>query len=340
MKIAFLSLYYGKVNRGAETFVFELSQRLRKDHRVDVISGGSKPLASIPILWRFFLDPQGIGVLLFTLKNIGKIWKEKYQIVIPIDGGWEALLIRILTWSYGGKVVISGQSGKGWFDRINILSSPNSFVALSVWSLDKLKWMNPFVNSIYIPNGVDINSFKSEGEKFRSSLSHPVILAVGAFTTQKRLNLTIDAVSHLKDVSLLIAGGGGDLRREIKDYGIKKLKTRFRVLDLSYKDMPKVYRSADLFTLASKNSEAFGNVYLEAMASGLPVVAPNDPIRKEIIGDAGLLVDPRDTLEYSKVLRKALQTNWGSKPRKQAEKFSWDEIAKKYESLFLSLIKK
>jgi glycosyltransferase involved in cell wall biosynthesis len=104
--------------------------------------------------------------------------------------------------------------------------------------------------------------------------------------------------------------------------------------------MPEVYRSADVFTLPSASSEAFGNVLVEAMATNLPVVATNDPIRHEIVGEAGILIDPENTEEYAAALQKALEINWGEKSRKQAEKFSWDKIALKYEELFLSLTKR
>jgi glycosyltransferase involved in cell wall biosynthesis len=76
------------------------------------------------------------------------------------------------------------------------------------------------------------------------------------------------------------------------------------------------------------------------MASGLTVVAIDDPVRREIVGDAGILVDPTNTEEYVSALKKALKTNWGEKPRRQAEKFSWDRIADKYDELFKTLAKK
>ncbi len=98
-----------------------------------------------------------------------------------------------------------------------------------------------------------------------------------------------------------------------------------------------MYRSADLFTFSTVPWESFGIVLVEAMASGLPVVATDDPIRREIVGDAGLFVDPIDTDAYAAAIQKALDTDWGNKPRLQAEKFSWDKIAKQYETLFNSL---
>ncbi len=130
------------------------------------------------------------------------------------------------------------------------------------------------------------------------------------------------------------------LRDKILDYGLKKLgKERFELISVPYQKMPEVYRGADVFTLPSKSSEAFGNVLVEAMASGLPVVATDDPIRREIVGDAGILVDPTNVDSYSSALREALSKDWGGLPRKQAENFSWDIIADNYISLLSSLYK-
>jgi glycosyltransferase involved in cell wall biosynthesis len=98
--------------------------------------------------------------------------------------------------------------------------------------------------------------------------------------------------------------------------------------------MPRVYGAADIFTYPTVPWESFGIVLVEAMASGLPVVATDDPIRREIVGDAGLFDDPLNTKVYAKALRKALAKDWGDKPRKQAEKFSWDKIADQYHKLF------
>ena len=100
--------------------------------------------------------------------------------------------------------------------------------------------------------------------------------------------------------------------------------------------MPEVYRSVDLFTLVSRPYHSFEIVLVEAMAAGLPVVANNDLIRGEIVGDAGFLVNPENIESYSRALSKGLEMNWANIPRKQSEKFSWDKIAQEYEKLFLS----
>ena len=160
-------------------------------------------------------------------------------------------------------------------------------------------------------------------------------MSVGAFTEQKRHNLVIKAVSKLDNVNLIIAGGGGDKKEDIKILGEKLLgKDRFELFQVDHNKMPEIYQRADAFTLASKPYESFGIVLVEAMASGLPVVATDDPIRREIVGDAGLFVDPENVEEYASTLEKALSINWGDKPRRQAVKFDWDKIAESYEKLF------
>ncbi|MCJ7805510.1 glycosyltransferase family 4 protein [Patescibacteria group bacterium] len=339
MKIAFLNLYQGKVNRGAETFVYELSRRLSKNHKVDVIAGNALPKSRWPVLWRAFLDPQGVGVALFTIKNLPSIWREKYDIVVPLNGGWQPAFIRLIAWVYGGKMVISGQSGKGWDDRNNLWCFPDAFVALSSFLQRWAKGANPFLRRVeYIPNGVDINKFKADGEKISTKLTKPLILSVGALSEDKRMDLVIKAVAKLRNASLLLVGKG-PLKEELGELGRKLLGERFQIVSFDFSEMPKVYRAADVFTLPSPWYRSFEIVLVEAMATNLPVVANNDAIRKEIVGDAGILVDPTNAEAYAKALEGALNKKWGDAPRKQAEKFDWDKIAMKYEELFSSFVK-
>lgn len=304
MKIAIINKYQFKVNRGAETFVTELAKRLAVKHEVDIL----------------------------TKINLSK----RYDVIIPTNGRFQAFLTRVIAWFTGAKMVISGQSGVGLDDRLNLYSMPDAFVALSSYALEQSKKRNPFVKSVYIPNGVDLNRFVV---KPNNNNQIKTVLSVGAFTEQKRHELVIKAVSKLKNVKLIIAGGGGDKKEEIKMLAEKLLGSeRFEFIETTNDKMPAIYNSASVFTLASKTYESFGIVLVEAMASGLPVVATDDPIRREIVGDAGIFVDPTNIDAYSKAIEKALNADWGEKPRKQAEKFSWNEIAKSYEKLFNELI--
>lgn len=306
MKIAILNKYQKSVNRGAETYVNELSKRLSKKHTVDVVSD----------------------------INYLKIFKNKYDLIIPTNGRFQVMVIRIITWLQSSKMIVSGQSGIGFDDRLNIYAFPNAFVALSSKALQWANRINPFVKSVYIPNGVDLNKFVPS----KTKKSGKTILSVGAFTAQKMHNLVIDAVSLIPDANLIIAGGDGEEKQNIVNYGLKLLgPNRFKILETTNEKMPEVYKLADVFTLASRSSESFGIVLVEAMATNLPVVARDDQIRREIVGEAGIFVNCDDREEYSKSLISALNKNWGRKPREQSEKFNWDIITEKYEALIKSI---
>jgi len=357
MKIAFLTLYSGFVNRGVETFVKETAGRLAKNHEVVVFQAGS-PKGSekykvvqikIPFDWsqkdasgtlkrKFFVDYWSRATLRFVLRILPVLWQEKFEVIIPTDGGWETPICRILTWLQRKKMLISGQSGPGYDDRWNLFWRPDIFVALTSKSEKWAKKIGFGVKVVMIPNGVDLEKFTPNVRPKQIDLPKPIILCASALTPSKRIDLTIKAVAKLKNASLLVLGDG-DLKGELEKLGKKLLGKRFLLMKAKHEEMPGFYRTADLFTMVSVPWEAFGIVYVEAMASGLGVVATETEARREIIGGAGLFVNPEDPEEYAQALQRALQTDWGDKPRQQAEKFSWDEIAQEYEKAMLGVIK-
>jgi glycosyltransferase involved in cell wall biosynthesis len=307
LKIVFLNKYQGKVNRGAETFVAALSKRLSRNYNVDVISK----------------------------INYRKILFGKYDVIIPTNGREQVFFIRIICWLTGAKMIVSGQSGPGADDKWNLLCMPDAFVGLTDYQKNWAKKFNPLVNVVKISNGVDLDKFSPKVKPTKVNLKHPIILSVGALEEGKRLDLIIKAVAKTEASLLLI--GKGKLESELNQMGKELLGDRFQIMSFSFDEMPDVYTACDLFTYPTVPWESFGIVMAEAMASGLPVVATDDPIRREIVGGAGLFVDPENTDLYAQNLQKALNKKWGNLPRKQAEKFSWDEIAKKYEKLFEKL---
>lgn len=311
MKIIFLNKYQNKISRGAETFVYELSKRLSENHEVTVLS-------SI---------------------NYVNLFKKDFDIIVPTNGRFQVIATRLISWLKGAKMIVSGQSGIGWDDKVNLLSFPDCFCALSTKQATWAKKFNPFIKVIKIPNGVDLERFTKDGKGLDTKLVKPIILAVGAFTIQKQMDLAIKAVSRFKSASLLLVGSGGNQKEYLEKMGRTMLGDRFSMMSVPFEEMPKVYRTADLFTLPSSASESFGNVIVEAMAANLPVVARNDDVRREIIGGAGVLVDPENIEKYSEALGGALNKKWGNAPRQQAEKFGWDGIAQKYEEVIKSITK-
>ena len=312
MRILFLSRYQNAFERGAENFVTELSKRLSKNHTVDIFSDSNAD-------------------------QLSKVIRGRYDIVIPINGRVQSLKISLARPIGQYKILITGHSGQGWDDIWNIaIAKPDIFVALTDYLANWARKWAWGTRVIKIPNGVDLMKFSPQGEKIRIDLPRPVILSVGALVWYKYHDRVIDAVSKLEQGSLLIVGKGIK-KNELEKKGRTLLGHRFKITNFKYEDMPKVYRSCDLFTLPSWSREAFGIVYLEAMASGLGVVAPDDPPRREIIGDAGIFVDVSDSYKYAQAIEIVLKSDWQKKTRLQAQKFSWEKIASQYERVLRDL---
>ncbi len=252
-------------------------------------------------------------------KNIFGGINKNTNVLISTNGRLDAILARFWCMFHGKKLIIPGQSGFGWDDKLNLWVFPDVFVGLTQYQCDWAHKINPYVKVVKIPNGVDLDKFNPKNKPLKIDKPKPVILCVGAVKTSKigeiskRQKLLISATKTIT-ASVLLVGIGGDV-------------------EYKHDEMPSVYTACDLFSYPTSERESFGIAMLEAMASGLPVVTTNDPIRREIVGDAGLFVDPTDTAKYTQALDRALLIKWGDKPRLQAEKFSWDKIAKLYEDI-------
>ncbi len=305
LKIAFLSRYVGSVDRGVETYALELSKRLSKIYDVAVLTGKDAD-------------------------SLTKIKRGNFDIVIATNGRLQALKASIGRIFGKYKLIISGQAGIGKDDLWNLLIvRPDIYVALTDFELAWAKRWSLGTKLYKIPNGVNLDKFSSYGPKINLGFKGKVVLSVGALFWYKHHELTIKALALLDNVNLLIVGDGPQYR-QLEALGKKLLGERFRILKVGFNDIDKYYRSADLFVLPSWIRESFGIAYVEALASGLPVVAPDDPPRREIISEAGVFADVNDIEKYAQAVEKALEVNWGEKPRKQAEKFSWDKVASEY----------
>lgn len=349
-KIAFLSIYSGIVDRGVETFVYELSRRLSKKYSVIVYqsqiasnnqrskiitvkNGAQIPKASKGLLGKFYIDLQSLRILIFTLKCLPSIIKKKPDVIIPVNGGWQTFIIRLISKLLGQKMIVSGHAGIGSDDAWNILFKPDIFVALTNSQFQWARNLSDEINTEKIPNGVDLSFFNPKVKPKNLKLKKPIVLCASALVPYKRVSLTIRAVAKTNKLSLLVLGSGEN-QGHIDSLGKRLLKNRYLRLNPEYQDMPKYYNSANIFTLAS-STEAFGISYLEAMACNLPIVTTNDVSRQEIIGKAGILTNPENTIQYANDLLMALQTDYRNIPYDQALKYSWNKIANSYSKIIM-----
>src|SRR3989338_8899390 len=343
MKIIFLNIYNGVAERGSEIFVSELASRLVVNHEVTVVQSGlkgkftyrQKVVAGIPYLsnsglWNIFYH---FLVFYFTLRALPFILNEGCDWLIPVNGRYQVLICRLVRKIKKCRILIGGHGGIGREDRINLLiGRPNVFIALTPSAFTWAKQIAPRTKVQLIPNAIDLGKFNLKTEN-KIQFKRPLVMSVSALLPYKRIDLLIKAVVKLPGVNFLLIGDG-PARKEITKLGASLLPERFFYLPrVKHNEMPNYYRAADIFSLPSKSSEAFGLVYLEAMASNLPVVAPIDDNRKFIIGKAGLLCNVSDLDDYAGTLTAALKTDFTNLPRKQAEKFSWDNIASQYEQI-------
>ncbi len=159
------------------------------------------------------------------------------------------------------------------------------------------------------------------------------ILFVGTLQPRKNLDKLIEAFSQLKDrnLKLVIVGKKGWLYEEIFAQ-VKKMDLEKRVIFTGYvpdEDLPVFYQKAKCFVLVSLY-EGFGLPVLEAMAHGCPVVVSNVSSLPEVVGDAGILVDPKKTKEITQGIEKAIEKRKEliEKGKQQAKKFSWEKTAR------------
>ena len=184
-----------------------------------------------------------------------------------------------------------------------------------------------------IPNGIDSGSFQL-GESRRQEFNLPegrlIVLMVSALIPTKRVELGIEVVSRIPDAHLVVAGDG-PLRRSVETLAAQWLPGRFTRLSLAPWQMPGLYQSADVFLHLSME-EAFGNVFVEAMACGLPVVAHDSPRLRWIVGESEFLADTAnpDAIERNIALARHTSAAQRQARAARAMAFSWSKIGKMY----------
>ncbi len=167
----------------------------------------------------------------------------------------------------------------------------------------------------------------------------PYVLAVGTVQPRKNIRRLIDAMDALADshdVTLALAGQPAWLSDPILEAAAAR--DYVRVLGfVADEDLPALYRQAEVFAFPSLY-EGFGLPPLEAMACGTPVVASNASSVPEAVGNAGLLINPRDVPALAHALERALtdgtlRGKLRERGLDRAAEFTWDRAARRWLAL-------
>lgn len=268
-----------------------------------------------------------------------------------IPSGPAALLLRLLR---GVPYIVSLRGGDvPGFDAKNLASlhsltnpltallwrNARAVVGNSTGLCELARKFMPGLDVPEIPNGVDTTRFSPaprDGETCE-------LLFVGRLAPQKGVDVLLRALAQMPDGWRLRIAGDGPEREKLAALSTSLgLAERVQFLGWTQRDaLPALYRSADVFVFPSYD-EGMPNVVLEALASGLPIVATRIAGTEQLVidGENGALVPPGAPTAFAQALQPVIadpahRRAMGEKSRALAvSEFSWTRSAIAYEALF------
>jgi len=208
---------------------------------------------------------------------------------------------------------------------------------------------------VIIPNGIDADRFGSECVRPLEQYADggPTILFVGRLEPRKGFRYLLQAFPYIKQefpqARLIVVGAYR--RKEMagflhyaRENHLNGVKFVGRVSD---EDLPRYYRTCDVFCAPSTGFESFGIVLLEAMATGKPTVATNIPGYRDLLDDGkeGFLAEPKDERSLAEALIRILkdpqmQRSMGHRGRAKAQQYSWRQVALRVLDFYEELLDK
>jgi len=188
----------------------------------------------------------------------------------------------------------------------------------------------------------------TERIKQKFSLPSEFILFVGTLSPRKNVETVFQALVQLKQetrlaIPLVIIGKQGWRSEEsFSVAGVGDIRNQINQLDsVSPDELMHVYSLARMLVLPSVY-EGFGLPPLEAMHAGCPVITSDRSSLPEVVGDAGILIDPFDIPGWAEVIQtvltdEAVRSDMITKGKRQAKKFSWENTAAQTLAIYKSV---
>lgn len=234
-----------------------------------------------------------------------------------------------------------------------VLRNSDAVIALTE---DMKKEMQKICNKdiIVIPNGINLENFERlSRENIRRKLEitneQKIVIFAGTLRPIKGVKYLIQAMNLIRQkntkASLMLIGDGEErqsLEELVKESNLGDCVTF--VGQVPNEEVLEYMAASDVFVLPSL-SEGFPLVILEAMASGLPIVATKVGGLPEIIkeGDNGFLVEPKDSIEIAeKVLLllqgKELRQRIAKNNRQRAKDYTWAKVVDSVEQVYQKVV--
>jgi glycosyltransferase involved in cell wall biosynthesis len=193
--------------------------------------------------------------------------------------------------------------------------------------------------------GVDVQRFAPRREPDRPDGTRPLCIGyVGRLTPEKGVEVLLRAAAGQSGWRLRIVGDGP--ARDDLETLAGRLEFDGRVAftaALPHHELPELYRDLDVLVIPSlptpRWQEQFCRVAVEAMASGVPIVASASGSLPEVVGDAGLLVPPGDPVALGEALTELAgsprrRSQLGERGRARSARFSWTSVARAHLALY------
>ncbi|MBN3037631.1 MAG: glycosyltransferase [Candidatus Diapherotrites archaeon] len=314
-------------------------------------------------------------VTLFPHHNVGKVFKafrpdvvhahNPYQVgraalhfskafSVPIVGSNHLQPENLLMSVSRFRSLYSPLKSVGWRFIVDYYNRCDAVVSPTRTAVDLLVGAGLRVPAQPISNGIDLERFspKNHGEYLRDKLGlpdKPIVLYAGRLSGEKHLEVLLRAVPRVVwecGAHFVLVGSGrerGNLVALAGSLGIEESVSFTGFLDAA--DFQNVYALADVFAIPSE-AELQSIVTLEAIASGLPVVATNKDALPELVhdgkngflfepGDSGALADRLIALLSDPLLRK----RFGRESRRIAEPHSIERVVSSFEGVYASVLR-
>ena len=198
-----------------------------------------------------------------------------------------------------------------------------------------------------LPLGLEIEAdviySKEEKLALRKKLGVPVdrkiVLSIGAVqASHKRMDYLIREMTSLPkgEYFLVILGQFGAESRQIQDLAQSLLPGSHLITSVHFDQVGQYYAMADIFVLCSLK-EGFGLVYIEALRAGLPVLAHDFPVSREVLQSEGIFADFRKEGSLTKLIESAsndaeLLSDQAAQRRRDFVRntYSWSVLKKRY----------
>jgi 1,2-diacylglycerol 3-alpha-glucosyltransferase len=360
MRIALIGSRLGYIYRGFESFTRTLFDLVKDDLDITLFKGAGESSEREIVVPSFWFEggilsklrlPRERRMLYqersFALALLSHLLREQFDVIHFSEVALGKVLYRFKKLMNLDYVLLFSNGAPApprFYHQFDVIQE-----LTGVHYQEALDYGIPESKLVLVPYGVDCGRFNPVSsrvkEKLRREFNLPnklIVLCVAAIKKEhKRIDWLVREFSQLDQQKyfLLVTGHQNESSKEIQCLAEKLLGDNFRFLTVRHKQIHKIYRLSDFFLLPSL-TEGFGIVFLEAMATNLPVLAHNAPVFQWVLNNDYCTIDmavsgniARKIVELSnnQHLRKAIiEQNY----QNVTSRFDWQKLKTDYIQMY------